>query len=395
MSVVAGPHMRSMQQVKGRRFAAELNKRLEVLHSQMQAIPSREGGAAIAAEEENAAVFESLDALDEERRLLEPFAAGIYRMLRDQRRELISGSGVSSRVDEIRADLGMAIEDHAWGAGDSIETSVRHLDGIAAVVASWRKAAANSSESDPAPPERALKTLKEVDDELVSLVVIADRLHHWRLEKTPLRLLSHVEAVFSHLKLAFLVGLLMGLPWITYEIWLFIAAGLYQHERSVIAPFLPFSLIGLVCGGMFAYHVLIPVGLSYLAGYGDPDLFEPNFTLSNYMSLIFTLLIGMGLVFQLPLLMIFLSRSGIVSPEQFRKVRKYSILGALVVGAFLTPPDVVTQLLMAGPLVILYETGILASVWFRRRARAREAELAATGTAPDDAGGKGESKRGE
>ena len=115
----------------------------------------------------------------------------------------------------------------------------------------------------------------------------------------------------------------------------------------------------------------MPVGLSFLGGYGDPSLLATSFTLKDYMGLVFTLVLGMGLIFQLPLLMVLLTRSGIVAVSFFREYRKVAIMTAVVFGAFLTPPDVVTQMLMAGPLVLLYELGIFASLVLGKPAQAK------------------------
>ena len=125
----------------------------------------------------------------------------------------------------------------------------------------------------------------------------------------------------------------------------------------------------LAAGVNFAYWILVPVGLSFLGGYGDPALLAASFTLKDYMGLVFTLVLGMGLIFQLPLLMVLLTRTGIVAVSFFREYRKVAIMTAVVFGAFLTPPDVVTQMLMAGPLVLLYELGIYASIFFGKKNR--------------------------
>lgn len=372
MQALSGPHRRAMAQVQGRQLALEISKRLAELRETLVEIPLREGGSAVADEEARATAWAELDALATARTEEEPLASAVLALLSTDRRTAITGSGVSGRLARIEADLILATDDHAWGAAEDIEAARDHADAVGEVVALWRAEAADPGPGDPPPADRAAAILRDLDGELGQLGALSERLREWRRETIPLKLLHYTEAFFSHLKLAFLVGILIGLPWITLEMWQFISAGLYHHEKSSVAPFLPFSLIGLVLGGLFAYRILIPVGLTYLGGYGDPELFDQSFTLSNYMSLVFTLLIGMGLVFQLPLVMIFLSRSGILTPRQFREYQKFAILGALVLGAFLTPPDVVTQLLMAIPLMLLYESGIWASVWFRRRAEARK-----------------------
>ena len=372
MDTVSGPHQRAMHQVQGTRLARDVERKLTDLRQSLVFIPLREGAAALAFEERELEIWSGFEEMVEERGQEEPLAAAIAEVLSRERELSVTGSGIRARIEEIDLELVRAHSDPPWGVAEEIESSRRQAVAMIQVLDLWRAESRDPGERGSSYSEGARADLRECFEALGTLAELSRRLANWREEPVPLQLLNYTEAFFSTLKLAFLVGLLCGLPWITFEMWTFIAAGLYQHERSVVAPFLPFSMLGLVAGGMFAYHVLIPVGLTYLGGYGDPDLFAPNFTLSHYLSLVFTLLIGMGLVFQLPLLMIMLSRSGLVSPEMFREVRKYSLLGALITAALLTPPDVVTQMLMAGPLVILYESGILASLWFRRRARGLE-----------------------
>ncbi len=373
MRIVSGPHQRAMSQVQGRRLAHEVADRLGTLRTKLLDVPQREGGAAVAEEEQRAAI---LVRIEEVRGgpAEEPLASAIADLLLLEEKRSITGTGITGRLARISEDLTFVEGHHAWGAADSLDDAHRRLEGIQSVIALWRAEAVDPSPGERPSPDTAREVLREVDDELSALSELTLRLRYYEDEKVPLRLLSYTEAFFSHLKVAFLVGLLIGLPWITYEIWLFIAAGLYQNERSAVAPFLPFSLMGLVLGGTFAYFVLIPVGLTYLGSYGDPELVDPDFTLTNYLSLVFTLLIGMGLVFQLPLVMVFLSRSGMVTPEQMRQHQRFAILGSLIIGAFLTPPDVVTQLLMAVPMILLYQAGIWASFWFRRRAVTKESE---------------------
>jgi sec-independent protein translocase protein TatC len=208
----------------------------------------------------------------------------------------------------------------------------------------------------------------------LSIVIEQDsaQLSGWRQRAKPLALLSYSEAFFSYVKLSLMLGMVAALPWITYEMWKFIAAGLFDRERKAVRPFLPVAFLLLASGVSFAYLVLIPIGLSFLGGYGDPELLQATFTLKEYLSLVFTLILGMGIVFQLPLAMIFLNRSGILEVESFRKYRKYAILGAVLMGAMLTPPDVVTQLLMAGPLTLLYEIGIIACTMIGKKKSATE-----------------------
>ncbi len=217
----------------------------------------------------------------------------------------------------------------------------------------------------PATPEELATAETELREIAQRIELVETRLVDWSgwYEKgRPLVLLAYTEAFFAYIKLGLFLGLICSLPWITAETWQFIAAGLYPRERKSVRPFLPVAFLLLGAGVNFAYWILVPVGLSFLGGYGDPALLAASFTLKDYMGLVFTLVLGMGLIFQLPLLMTLLTRSGIVDVSFFREYRKVSIMTAVIFGALLTPPDVVTQLLMAGPLVILYEVGILASV---------------------------------
>lgn len=222
------------------------------------------------------------------------------------------------------------------------------------------------SAAELAATEEELRTLAQKIEKVEAKLVDWSR---WFEKGKPLVLLAYTEAFFAYLKLGLFLGLICALPWISAEAWQFIAAGLYPGERRSVRPFLPVAFVLLAAGVNFAYWVLVPVGLSFLGGYGDPDLLAASFTLKDYMGLVFTLVLGMGLIFQLPLLMVLLSRSGILEVSFFREYRKVAIMTAVVFGAFLTPPDVVTQMLMAGPLVLLYELGIYASLVFGKPKR--------------------------
>ncbi|MFN0057998.1 MAG: twin-arginine translocase subunit TatC [Planctomycetota bacterium] len=193
-----------------------------------------------------------------------------------------------------------------------------------------------------------------------------------------LKALGYPDVFFAHIKVCVLFGLLIGLPWTSFELWAFIAAGLYPRERHAVSPLIPLSLVSMVAGAAFAFYVVIPVGLAYLGTFGSPELVEASYTLKEYLSLVIVLMLGMGLVFQLPLGMVFVTRAGLIPTKMFRKYRRYSIIGAVVIGAILTPPDAVSQLLMVGPMLLLYELGIVACDVLDRRAARREAHGASS-----------------
>lgn len=171
------------------------------------------------------------------------------------------------------------------------------------------------------------------------------------------------------LKAAFLAALILGSPYVLYEIWRFVAAGLYPHERAAVMRSLPFAFVLMAAGMAFGFLVLLPLGLRFLGTLVDPALVGSQIAIGAYFSLLLALTILMGAVFELPLLMWLVVKAGLVQVETFARSRKVAILACLVFGAITTPPDVVTQLLVAAPMIVLYEIGILVS---RRTAAARE-----------------------
>ncbi len=183
---------------------------------------------------------------------------------------------------------------------------------------------------------------------------------------------SYPEGFVTGLKAAFIFALIAGTPWTLFQLWLFVSAGLYPHERRWVLLFLPSSLALFLGGATFGYFVLIPYGLFFLAGMTDAPAM---ITLGTYFSLFATLTFALGVIFQLPLAMVACTMIGVVRARVYSEKRRYFILAAFVVGAMLTPPDPVTQLLMAIPILLLYELGIhLARAMERRGVDAPEAD---------------------
>jgi len=160
---------------------------------------------------------------------------------------------------------------------------------------------------------------------------------------------------------------LIGSPVIFSQIWRFVAPGLYKHEKKVL---LPFSLLSTVCflgGAAFGYYVVFPPAFRFLIGYST-DYLAPMPAVKQYFSLCLRLLIAFGVIFELPVFMVMLAKLGLVNTAFLNKHRKYAILIAFVLAAVITPtPDVVNQLLMAGPLIVLYEVSIVAVWLFGRK----------------------------
>jgi len=155
-------------------------------------------------------------------------------------------------------------------------------------------------------------------------------------------------------------------PVIFAQIWRFVAPGLYHHEKKALFPFVLLSFFCFLGGAFFGYELVFPPAFRFLIGYSNEYLSAMP-AVNEYFSLSIRLLIAFGLVFELPIFMVFLARLGVVDSSFLRRNRKYAILISFIIAAVLTPtPDVVNQVLMAGPLVILYEVGIIAVRLFGR-----------------------------
>jgi sec-independent protein translocase protein TatC len=168
------------------------------------------------------------------------------------------------------------------------------------------------------------------------------------------------EMFFTYLKTALIAGILLVAPFIFYQLWMFIAPGLYKKEKKYVIPFVVFSSILFVGGGLFGYFVVFPFGFKFFLGFANENV-QALPSVKQYFSFAIKLLFAFGIVFELPVVVFFLSKMGLVTPDFLKKKRKYAILLTFVMAAILTPPDVVTQCMMAGPLIILYEIGIIIS----------------------------------
>jgi len=174
------------------------------------------------------------------------------------------------------------------------------------------------------------------------------------------------EAFFTYLKVSFLAAIFLSLPVIFYQLWAFISPGLYSKERKVIFPFVIFSTLFFVTGAAFGYFVVFPFGFKFLLGFAT-DTIRPFPSVREYLSFATKLLMAFGLIFELPLITFFLSRTGLITYRTLTRNRRYFIVIAFVGAAALTPPDVVTQLLMAGPLLILFELSVAVARIFGQK----------------------------
>jgi len=165
-------------------------------------------------------------------------------------------------------------------------------------------------------------------------------------------------AFFVALKVAFFSGILVSLPVILSQIWLFIAPGLYANEKKMLLPFIFGGTIMFVVGVAFAYYVVTPFGFDFLITFGSFK-FTPLINIEDYVGFFTKIMFGFGIAFELPVFAYFLGLLGLVDDRQMAGFFKYAIVIIFIVAALLTPPDVLTQLLMAGPLILLYGISIL------------------------------------
>ena len=174
------------------------------------------------------------------------------------------------------------------------------------------------------------------------------------------------EAFFTYLKVSFLAGIFLSLPVLFYQLWAFIAPGLYSKEKKLVIPFVIFSTLFFVTGASFGYFVVFPFGFQFLLSFAT-DMIRPFPSLREYLSFATKLLVAFGLVFELPLITFFLAKIGIITHRTLSRNRRYFIVIAFLASAALTPPDVVTQMLMAGPILILFEISVLVARLFGRK----------------------------
>jgi len=187
-----------------------------------------------------------------------------------------------------------------------------------------------------------------------------------------LQTLAPAEAFVAYMKVSFIAGLILTSPWVFYQLWMFVAAGLYPAERKYVHTAVPFSTALFVIGALFFLFVIAPLTLKFFLGFGDLVGTASNWTLDRYISFVTILMLVFGIAFQTPIAIFILVRTGLVSIAALRRVRKYMILVIFIVAAVATPPDVVSQVSLAIPLYGLYELGIVLALFAERKAREKQ-----------------------
>lgn len=209
----------------------------------------------------------------------------------------------------------------------------------AKAVAAWADGMKKAAESDDLPFEMRLKTL------------------------------APAEAFVAYMKIAFIAGLILTCPWVFYQIWMFVAAGLYPHERHYVRTAVPFSAGLFVVGALFFLFFIAPLSLKFFLMFGDLVNVANNWTLQRYISFITVLMLVFGIAFQTPIAIFILVRTGLVGLPTLRRGRKYVLLGIFVVAAVATPPDIISQVSLAIPLYGLYEIGMILAHIAEKKAK--------------------------
>jgi sec-independent protein translocase protein TatC len=174
------------------------------------------------------------------------------------------------------------------------------------------------------------------------------------------------EAFAAYMFLTLLVGFIISLPFFLYQVWAFVWDAFTDRERGYIMFFGPLSLVFFLAGCAFAYYVIVPFSIKFLLGFSSAYV-VPMIGINSYISFVGSLVLSFGIVFELPLVLVFLVKIGVATPAFLQHYRRHAIMAILIVSAVLTPPDVVSQVLMAAPLMVLYEIGVLFSVLAYRR----------------------------
>lgn len=178
---------------------------------------------------------------------------------------------------------------------------------------------------------------------------------------------------FVPLKVALMAAFLIALPYILYQIWRFVAPGLYAHEKRLVWPLIIASTFLFFCGMAFAYFVVFPVVFGFITA-SAPQGVAVMTDIDKYLSFVLTMFMAFGVTFEVPVAVVVLVRMGFVTIEQLREARPYVVVGAFVIGAIFTPPDVVSQLMLAIPLWLLYEAGIVVALGVGKSKKEKEEE---------------------
>jgi sec-independent protein translocase protein TatC len=236
------------------------------------------------------------------------------------------------------------------------------------------------SDKEPNQPEQPLIAhLLELRDRLLKIVwgvllvflplmAFAKEIYAW-LAQPLLRMLPEGTSMiatevaspsFTPIKLAALVAFVVAMPWVLYQVWAFVAPGLYKNERRLVVPLLASSTLLFYAGIAFAYFLVLPTVFKFIIGIA-PEGVAVMTDIAKYLDFVLALFLAFGFAFETPVALVLMVKTGFVTPARLGEVREYVFVGAFVVGAIFTPPDIVSQIMLAIPVYLLYELGILAA----------------------------------
>jgi sec-independent protein translocase protein TatC len=176
----------------------------------------------------------------------------------------------------------------------------------------------------------------------------------------------------AHIWTSIMAGFIIAFPYVLYEFWKFISPGLHENERSTSRGFILIASLLFFIGVLFGYYVVTPLSINFLGSYRVSDQVFNDFDLSSYIGLVRASVLASGLIFELPIIIYFLTKVGIVTPEFLRKYRKFALVIVLILSAIITPPDIASQVIVSVPVLILYEVSIYISKWVVRKQKRKE-----------------------
>ena len=221
--------------------------------------------------------------------------------------------------------------------------------------------------------DRLLKAILAVGVLFLCLFAFSNDIYNW-LARPLLKYLPDGQMIaidvaapfFIPFKLTLMLCVFLAIPWILYQAWAFVAPGLYTHEKKLVFPMMVSSTLLFYLGVAFAYFVVFPLVFGFFVGVA-PEGVEVNTDIGRYLDFVITLFFAFGIAFEVPVATVLVVAVGITTPEQLRQIRPYVIVAAFIIGMFLTPPDIISQTLLALPMWLLYEIGIVFSSIYKRR----------------------------
>lgn len=181
------------------------------------------------------------------------------------------------------------------------------------------------------------------------------------------------ETFFTAMKVAFFAAFILSLPVIFWQLWLFLAPGLYDHEKKLVIPFVFFATLMFLIGASFAYYIVVPIGFDFLIAFGS-NVVNVLPSIGKYVGFFTKLMIGFGVAFELPVITFFLAKIGVVDDRMLKDFFRYAVVLIFILAAILTPPDVISQVLMALPLILLYGVSIYIAKVFNPASKDEEEE---------------------